>query len=60
MKKVIIIGGGIGGLGLAALLAKQGYQVDLFEKNEKLGGRANIFTEKGFTFDMGAVMVFDA
>ena len=52
-KKIIIIGGGIGGLGTAMLFSKKGYEVTLLEKNAHLGGRANIFTEKGFTFDMG-------
>jgi len=52
-EKIIIIGAGIGGLGTACLLGKQGYEVVLIEKNDKLGGRANIFTEQGFTFDMG-------
>ncbi len=53
MKKIIIIGGGIGGLATAALLGKKGYSVTLLEKNEMVGGRASIFSEKGFTFDMG-------
>jgi phytoene desaturase len=52
-EKIVIIGAGIGGLGTACLLAKQGYEVVLIEKNEKLGGRANIFKEKDFIFDMG-------
>jgi len=52
-KKVIIIGAGIGGLGTAGLFAKRGYEVTVFEKNANLGGRANIFDEKGFKFDMG-------
>ncbi len=52
-KKIIIVGGGIGGLGTAMLFSKKGYDVTLIEKNTHLGGRANIFTEKGFTFDMG-------
>lgn len=52
-KKVIIIGAGIGGLGTAGLFAKKGYDVTVFEKNGNLGGRANIFEENGFTFDMG-------
>jgi len=52
-KKIVVIGGGIGGLGTACLLSKRGYEVTLVEKNEKLGGRANIFTAQGFTFDMG-------
>lgn len=55
MKKehVVIIGAGIGGLGTACLLAKQGYQVTLLEKNNTTGGRARLLKEKGFVFDMG-------
>lgn len=52
-KTIAIIGGGVGGLATAALLAKDGYAVHLFEKNKHLGGRANILKEKGFTFDLG-------
>ena len=40
-KKVIIIGGGLGGLGTAILLAKDGHDVTIYEKNEQLGGRAS-------------------
>lgn len=55
MKKehIVIIGGGIGGLGTACLLAKQGYEVTLFEKNDTAGGRARLLKEQGFIFDMG-------
>ncbi len=52
-KTAIIIGGGIGGLGTACLLAKGGYDVRLYEKNEQLGGRVSVFEAKGFRFDMG-------
>lgn len=52
-KKVIIIGAGIGGLSLAGMLAKKGYEVTVVEKNDAPGGRARIWEEKGFTFDMG-------
>ena len=52
-KNVVIIGGGIGGLGAAGLFARKGYDVTLLEKNENLGGRANIFEANGFRFDMG-------
>ncbi len=52
-KSVIIIGAGIGGLALACMLGKKGYVVTLVEKNEMVGGRARIFTDQGFTFDMG-------
>lgn len=52
-KSVIIIGGGIGGLALAGMLGKAGYQVTIVEKNESVGGRARIFRDSGFMFDMG-------
>ncbi|HQU82104.1 MAG TPA: phytoene desaturase family protein [Pyrinomonadaceae bacterium] len=52
-KKIVIIGAGIGGLGTAGLFAKKGYQVTVLEKNEHLGGRANIFEHNGFRYDMG-------
>lgn len=52
-KNIIIIGGGIGGLGLACLLGKSGHTVTLVEKNSELGGRARLLKEKGFVFDMG-------
>jgi len=52
-KKVIIIGSGFGGLSSACLLAKKGFDVTVYEKNQYHGGRANILKEKGFVFDMG-------
>lgn len=51
--KIGIIGGGYGGLTTACLLAKKGYEVELFEKNSTVGGRGRMFSEKGFRFDMG-------
>lgn len=53
-KKIIIIGAGFSGLSAAAYLAQQGYEVHIYEKNDRPGGRARHFkTENGFTFDMG-------
>lgn len=37
--KVAVIGGGLAGLGAAALLGERGFQVTLFEKNSYLGGK---------------------
>ncbi len=52
-KKVIVIGSGFGGLSAAAFLARDGFEVTVVEKNEQSGGRASVFKEKGFVFDMG-------
>ena len=41
-KKVLIIGGGPGGLEAARVAALRGHQVVLFEKEKKLGGRFNL------------------
>ena len=51
--KVGIIGGGIGGLMSACLLASDGYEVHLFEKNSDLGGKMGEYTKEGFRFDTG-------
>ncbi|MBQ9803031.1 MAG: FAD-dependent oxidoreductase, partial [Clostridia bacterium] len=37
-KKIAVIGGGIGGMEAAILLAKRGHTVTLYEKSDKLGG----------------------
>ena len=52
-RRVIVIGAGIGGLSAAALLARDGFQVKLLEKNEQTGGRARVWRKAGFVFDMG-------
>ncbi len=51
--KVIVIGSGLGGLGAAILLAKKGFQVQVFEQNSKPGGKMNEIREQGFRFDTG-------
>ncbi len=53
MKTAGIIGSGFAGLAAACSLAKEGFTVKVFEKNEGLGGRARKFEEQGFMFDMG-------
>lgn len=52
-KKVIVIGAGYAGMALANLLAKKGYKVDVYEKNETAGGRIQALQQDGFTFDIG-------
>ena len=52
-KSVVVIGGGIGGMATAGLLAKDGYQVTLVEAHARLGGRAGLWEKDGFRFDTG-------
>ena len=53
MKKIIVIGSGFSSMAAACYLAKMGHEVHIFEKNSSIGGRARMFTEQGFSFDMG-------
>ena len=52
-QDVIVIGAGFAGLSAAASLARKGYAVTVVEKNDEPGGRARVYRESGFTFDMG-------
>ena len=52
-KKVIVIGAGLGGLSAAISLRQAGYEVEVFEKNAQIGGKLNVLTERGYTFDLG-------
>src|SRR5271157_1251096 len=52
-----VIGGGLGGLAAACTLAARGYSVVLLEKNPWLGGKAALWEEQGFRFDMGPTIL---
>ncbi|MGB9596595.1 MAG: phytoene desaturase family protein [Candidatus Poribacteria bacterium] len=52
-KNVIVIGGGLGALSGAICLAKIGFKVQLFEQNEKLGGKMSEFISGQYRFDTG-------
>ena len=52
-NKITIIGSGFSALSASCYLAKSGYQVTVFEKNNSIGGRARQLKKEGFTFDMG-------
>jgi diapolycopene oxygenase len=52
-NKVLVIGSGLGGLSTAISLASEGYDVEIFEKNNKIGGKLNLLEKEGFKFDLG-------
>jgi phytoene desaturase len=56
-RKIVVIGSGFGGLGAAVRLQAKGYDVELVESRDKLGGRAYVYEQDGFTFDGGPTVI---
>lgn len=52
-KKIAVVGAGPGGLAAAMLLSSRGFQVDLFEKQEVIGGRNAELALGPYRFDLG-------
>lgn len=52
-QRIVVIGAGLGGLSAAISLATEGFQVELIEKNDKVGGKLNVLERDGFSFDLG-------
>ncbi len=48
-----IVGSGFSSLAAASYLARSGYDVTIFEKNDTVGGRARQLKKGGFVFDIG-------
>jgi phytoene dehydrogenase-like protein len=51
--RVVVVGGGFGGLAAAVRLAKLGQDVTLVERSDALGGALSTVTEDGFAWDAG-------
>ncbi|MCD1261030.1 phytoene desaturase [Paenibacillus athensensis] len=56
-RKVLIVGAGPGGLAAAMLLAAQGLDVAVYEKQPQVGGRSSRLTLGEFHFDRGATFL---
>ena len=56
-KKVVIVGAGPGGLSSAMVLARRGFDVVVYEKEKKVGGRCSSIEVDGFKFDLGPTFV---
>ncbi|HET8561026.1 MAG TPA: FAD-dependent oxidoreductase [Marmoricola sp.] len=54
MARVVVVGGGFGGMASAARLAKLGHQVTLVEAARHLGGALGFVEQDGFRWDSGA------
>ncbi len=57
--RVAIIGAGLGGLTFGALAAKDGHQVEVFDKNYKPGGVAATLEHEGYQFEQGPLLMGD-
>ncbi len=55
-KTAIIIGAGIGGITTSIYLAREGYQVTVYERNSSPGGRCGQILREGHRFDLGATI----
>ncbi|MGY6710539.1 MAG: phytoene desaturase family protein [Rhizobiaceae bacterium] len=53
----VVIGGGLGGLAAAIRLGARGWRVTVLERLDRLGGRASVLEQDGFTFDRGPTIV---
>lgn len=51
--EVVVIGAGLGGLTVAARLARRGHRVTIYEKNDRVGGKCHTEWIDGFGFDTG-------
>lgn len=56
MKRILVIGAGIGGLTAATVLTERGYAVTVLEAQTYAGGSAGTFYHQGYRFDAGATV----
>ena len=56
-RRAVVIGGGLGGLGVAVRLAASGWRVEVCEQGPRLGGKMNTFERGGFRFDTGPSLI---
>jgi diapolycopene oxygenase len=56
-KRIVVIGAGLGGISAAISLATHGFAVELYEKNDKIGGKLNVMVRDGFCFDLGPSLI---
>ncbi|MFP4527643.1 MAG: phytoene desaturase family protein [Candidatus Kapaibacterium sp.] len=57
MNRVAVIGAGLGGLSAALHLRALGYDVEIFEKNSRAGGKLGRVENEGFTFPTGPTIL---
>jgi phytoene desaturase len=56
-ERVVIVGGGLGGLSAAIHLAVKGWRVTLLEKEGRIGGKMGEIREAGYRWDTGPTVI---
>jgi diapolycopene oxygenase len=51
--RVAVVGSGLGGISAAVSLAQYGFDVSVYERNPRIGGKLNYLEAEGYTFDLG-------
>jgi phytoene desaturase len=57
VSRIVVVGGGIGGLAASALLARAGHRVTLLEASDELGGKSRRISVGGERIDTGPSLV---
>lgn len=56
-RQALVVGAGFGGIAAALRLRARGYEVELIDRLERPGGRAQVYERGGFVFDAGPTVV---
>lgn len=57
--KIVVIGAGLGGLTFGAFAAKEGHQVQIFDKNHAPGGVVALLEHDCYKFEQGPLLIGD-
>ena len=57
--KITIIGAGLGGLTFGALAARDGHEVEIYDKNSRPGGVVALLEHEGYKFEQGPLLIGD-
>lgn len=57
MSRVVVVGAGLSGLSAACHLVADGHDVIVLERNPRPGGRNDVISADGFTFDAGPTVL---
>ncbi len=57
MAEIGVVGGGLGGIAAALRMRAKGHTVTVYDRCNRLGGRAQVFEKAGYTFDAGPTII---